>query len=150
MAQRRWIIGALAAVPLALLAVVTTLPAHATTPQAATGPRVYPLPTGDRVEVTGAGMAVHAHLLPAPGHAAAAVTSIVDGQLTVVPVAAFAHLSSLAGFQVETVEQPSVAPQFAMSLLHVKAVDYEGVPAAAAEVIVINTDDPTRAHWDGI
>src|SRR5437763_1767079 len=161
MGRRSWIIGAVAAVPLAVAAVATlpapaTTPAHATTPApavtpaAAGRPRVYPLPTGDRVQVTGAGTAVRARLLPAPGHAAAAVTSIVDGQLTVVPVAAFAHLSSLAGFQVETVEPPSVTAQFAMSLLHIKAVDHEGTPAAVAEVVVINTDDPTRAHWDGL
>ena len=50
----------------------------------------------------------------------------------------------------ETVEPPSVTAQFAMSLLHIKAVDHEGTPAAVAEVVVINTDDPTRAHWDGL
>src|SRR5205823_804792 len=149
MVGRRWLVGALAAVPLAVVA-VATLPAHATAPAVPTHPRVYPLPTGDRVQVTGSGMGVHARLLPAPGHSGAAVTSIVDGQLTVVPAAAFAHLASLSGFQVETVEAPSVAAQFAMTLLRVKAVDHEGVPAAAAEVIVINTDDPTRAHWGRI
>ncbi|OLB73359.1 MAG: hypothetical protein AUI14_26290 [Actinobacteria bacterium 13_2_20CM_2_71_6] len=125
----------------------------ASTPPAAraTGqPQVYALPTGDRVQVSGSGDARRAHFLPAPGHPAAAVTSLVDGRLTVVPVSAFGHISSLADFTVGSSDGGTVTPQFAMALLHIKALDHGGSPAAVAEVIVINTDDLTRAHWDGL
>src|SRR5690348_8798391 len=64
-------------------------------------PRVYQLPGGDRVHVTGTGDAVRASLLPAPGHSSAAITTVLDGRLTVVPASAVHGLSSLSAYQVE-------------------------------------------------
>jgi hypothetical protein len=122
--------------------------------QGASSPRLYALPTGDHVQVTGAGSASRADFIPAPGHQGAAVTSIVAGRITVVPVSAFGHVSSLAPFQVGgsagSTQPQSVTPRYAMALLDIKALDHEGTPAAAAEVVVVNTDDPARATWDGI
>ena len=33
---------------------------------------------------------------------------------------------------------------------HITALDHEGKPVQAAEVMVVNTDDPARATWDGL
>ncbi len=148
---RRVLVGLLAT-PL-VLGGLTALPALAATSGGGTRPaatsgssrtahtRLYTLPTGDHVRVTGTGTAARTHLIPAPGHSGTAVTSNVGGRLTVVPVSAFRTLSSLSDFQVEGPPQP-VHEYFSMSLLTVKAIDHAGKPAAIAEVVVVNVDDP--------
>lgn len=113
------------------------------------GSKLYSLPTGDHVQLTGSGSASRVHFIPAPGHQGAAVTSIVGGQVTVVPVSEFGHISSLADFRLGQTSA-GAQPHYAMSLLDIKALDHEGAPAAAAEVMVVNADDPARATWDGI
>src|SRR5690242_16519857 len=71
--------------------------AAAARPASDTGrPRIYQLPGGDRVHVTGTGDAVRASLLPAAGHSSAAITTVLDGRLTVVPASAVRGLSSLS------------------------------------------------------
>ena len=112
--------------------------------------RLVTLPTGDHVRVSGTGQQARADLLADSGRRAAAVTSRIDGRVTVVPTDEVGRISSLAPFQVSGGDAPTVAPRYAMSLLDVKAVDHEGNPAKAAEVFVVNTDDPTRATWDGL
>ena len=112
--------------------------------------RLVTLPTGDHVRVSGTGQGARADLLSTPGHRAAAVTSRIDGRVTVVPTDQVGRISSLAPFQVSGDDQPAAAPRYAMSLLDIKALDHEGNPAQAAEVMVVNTDDPARATWDGI
>ena len=114
--------------------------------QAGSQPRIYTLPTGDHVRVAG----TKAEFLPLAGHSAAAVTTWVDGRPTVVPVSEIGHLSSLSAFELGD-PQPAVAqPHYAMSPLDIKATDHSGKPAQAAEVVVINTDNPAKAKWDGI
>ena len=88
--------------------------------------------------------------MPAPGHSAAAITSSVGGKLTVIPVSALRHLSSLDAFRLGETAPPVAQPNYPMAVLDVKAVDHAGKPAAAAEVIVVNADDPGRASWDGV
>jgi hypothetical protein len=112
--------------------------------------RLVTLPTGDHVRVSGTGQQARADLLAIPGHRAAAVTSRIDGRVTVVPTDQVGRISSLAPFQVSGDDAPTVAPRYAMSLLDIKAVDHQGNPAQAAEVLVVNTDDPARATWDGL
>jgi hypothetical protein len=150
--RRKGLLAGIAAIPLVVGAFVA-LPSQASTtaPSVPSGSRtaqgrLYTLPTGDHVEVVGG----HVHYLPAPGHSGTAVTSRVNGRLTVVPVSALPTLSSLDGFQVQGPPPADVTPQFAMGLLKVRALDHEGRPAAAAEVMVVNVDDPNRAAWDGI
>ncbi|HJP80273.1 MAG TPA: S53 family peptidase [Pseudonocardiaceae bacterium] len=112
--------------------------------------RLVTLPTGDHVRVSGTGAQARADLLATPGHRAAAVTSRVDGRAMVVPTDQVGRISSLASFQVSGDDAPTATPRYAMSLLDIKALDHEGVPARAAEVLVVNTDDPARATWDGL
>ncbi len=160
--------AALAAAPL-VIAMSALTPAHAasattraqtaSTSSASAPARLYSLPTGDHVRLSGTGDATRADFISAPGHRGAAVTSIVDGRVTVVPISAFSHLSSLTDFQVGSpaagaqataTQAAAITPDYAMSLLDIKALDHEGTPAAAAEVVVVNTDDPAKANWDGI
>jgi subtilase family protein len=139
------VLGALTALPsLAATSAPPTPPAATTATRTAHG-RLYTLPTGDHVEVVDG----RAHLLPAPGHSGPAVTTNIGGRLTVVPVGAMRTASSLADFQVQG-PPPPVQTDFAMSLLKVRALDHEGNPAAVAEVVVVNVDDPKRAAWDGL
>jgi len=151
------IVAAVAAVPLViglLAGGATAVPLHLGAAKAVVGSsRLYSLPTGDHVQVSGSGSASRVHFIPAPGHQGAAVTSIVGGHVTVVPVNAFGHISSLADFRVGEAGASAagaVQPHYAMSLLDIKAFDHEGVPAAAAEVMLVNADDPARATWDGV
>lgn len=146
---RRFLVGTVA---FALVGALATAARGSTThpsPASATG-RLYTLPTGDQVSVSGTGVAARVRLLPASGRPTASVTSIVNGQTTVVPVGQFGHISSLSGFEVGGNGAVTARPQFAMAPLNVKALDHAGKPAAAAEVVVVNTDDPTKANWDGI
>lgn len=150
--RRKALLAGVAVIPLVIGAFVA-LPSHATTttPSVPSGTRtahgrLYTLPTGDHVEVVGG----HVHYLPAAGHTGTAVTSSVNGKLTVVPVSALRTLSSLDAFTLGGPAPATVSPQYAMGLLKIKALDHEGRPAAAAEVMVVNVDDPNRAAWDGI
>ena len=168
--QRR--VGLLAAAALVggVVAVVTPISASASgasasgaaEPSAApVAEHLYALPGGDHVRVTGSGQSARADFLPAAGHSAAAVTSNVDGRITVVPVAAIGKISSLDAYQVGAASALASAsssaagagvatPFYPMTALHITAVDHAGKPVPAAEVIAVNTDDPTKANWDGI
>ena len=133
-----------AVAPLVLAAAAVITPAaQAATPSVQPG--VYALPTGDHVRIHGG----QADFLPAPGHSAAAITTWLDGRPTVVPAAALKHLSSLDAFEIGGAV-PAAHPNYVMAPLHITATDHEGKPVQAAEVVVINTDDPGRATWDGI
>ena len=135
----------LAVIPLLFTTLSAPTAAAATaTPQLQPG--VYPLPTGDHVRVQGD----RADFLPAPGHSAAAITTWLDGRPTVVPISAIGHLDSLDAFQVGGAKPAAAQPNYAMAPLHVTALDHEGKPVPAAEIVVINTDDPARAQWDGL
>jgi hypothetical protein len=112
---------------------------------AAPAARLASLPGGDHVLVRGA----RTDLVPAPGHGAGAITSTVNGRTAVVPADVLAHVGSLDDYQVSGPTGAQVQPRYAMSLLHVTATDHEGAKAAA-EVVVVNTDDPARATWDGV
>ncbi|GAA3434626.1 S53 family peptidase [Kutzneria kofuensis] len=134
-----------AAAPLVLAAAAVVTPvAQAATPPVRPG--VYALPTGDQVRIQGD----RADFLPAPGHSAAAVTTWLDGRPTVVPASAIGHISSLDAFEIGGPKPAAAHPNYVMAPLHVTAVDHEGKPVQAAEVVVINTDDPGRAMWDGL
>ncbi|QUQ72188.1 S53 family peptidase [Kutzneria sp. CA-103260] len=109
-------------------------------------PGVYALPTGDHVRIQGE----RADFIPAPGHSPAAITTWLDGRPTVVPVSAIGHIDSLDAFQVGGARPAAARPNYAMAPLHVTALDHEGKPVSAAEIVVINTDDPARAQWDGL
>jgi hypothetical protein len=136
-----------AVTPLVLAAAAAIAPA-ATAPAAATAvqPGIYALPTGDHVRVQGD----RADFLPAPGHSPAAVTTWLDGRPTVVPVQAIGHISALDAFTVGGARPATAHPDYAMAPLHVTALDHEGKPVQVAEIVVINTDDPARAQWDGL
>jgi hypothetical protein len=145
---------AAASTPLVIAALVALPSLASTTPSTtSTGiatsrnpnARLYTLPTGDRVQVVGG----HTHLIPKAGHSGAAVTARVGGRLTVVPVEAIGTVGSLSDFQVEG-PPPAVQTDFSMSLLKIRAYDHEGRPAAVAEVVAVNVDDPKRAAWDGV
>lgn len=129
-------------------------PAASASSTAAAAQHVYALPTGDHVRVKGSGQSAHADFLPTAGHSAAAVTSNVGGRITVVPVAQIGKISSLDAYTVgaasASVTAAAVKPNYAMSLLHITALDHSGNPVPAAEVIAVNTDDPAKANWDGI
>ncbi|WP_020660600.1 S53 family peptidase [Amycolatopsis benzoatilytica] len=115
-------------------------------PAARTADQTYGLPSGDHV-------LVHdgvPHFLPAPGHSPLAFTSKVNGQYTVVPAAQLKHLSSLDGYRIGPAPASVQQPHYPQGLLDVKAVDHAGKPAAAAEILVVNADDPARATWDGL
>ncbi|MEZ0109367.1 hypothetical protein ABH920_003381 [Catenulispora sp. EB89] len=157
--------AAVAATPAVVAA--TPAPAPATPPATSAAPaasaastteHIYQLPTGDHVRVTGSGQSARADFLPAAGHSAAAVTSNVDGRITVVPVSQIGKISSLDAFQVgsaaPTADPAKTAgaatPFYPMTSLHITALDHAGNPVQAAEVIAVNTDDPTKANWDGI
>ncbi|MEV6606108.1 S53 family peptidase [Kutzneria sp. NPDC051319] len=134
-----------AVTPLVLAAAAVITPAaQAATP--AVQPGVYALPTGDHVRIHGD----RADFLPAPGHSAAAVTTWLDGRPTVVPASAIGHISSLDAFEIGGAKPAAAHPDYAMAPLHITALDHEGKPVQAAEVVVINTDDPGRAMWDGL
>jgi hypothetical protein len=134
-----------AAAPLVLAAAAVITPAaEAATPPVRPG--VYALPTGDQVRIHGD----KADFLPAPGHSAAAITTWLDGRPTVVPASAIGHISSLDAFEIGGAAPAAVHPNYVMAPLHITALDHEGKPAQAAEVVVINTDDPGRAMWDGL
>ncbi|WP_228564232.1 S53 family peptidase [Catenulispora rubra] len=145
------LVGGAVAVAPAVVAAATATSAAAATP-ARSAEHIYPLPTGDHVRVTGSGQSARADFLPAAGHSAAAVTSNVDGRITVVPVSQIAKLSSLDAFQVGPAAATAAAarPYYAMTALHITALDHAGQPVQAAEVIAVNTDDPAKANWDGI
>jgi hypothetical protein len=136
---------ALSSLVLATAAAITPA-AQAAPAGPAVAPGLYTLPTGDHVRVDGA----RADFLPAPGHSAAAVTTWLDGRPTVVPAGAIGHLSSLDGFEIGGAKPAAAHPDYVMAPLHVTALNHEGKPVQAAEVVVINTDDPAKAQWDGI
>ncbi|WP_228555342.1 S53 family peptidase [Catenulispora pinisilvae] len=140
------------AAPVAKPSAAPTTAPPATPSAAPAAESLYSLPTGDHVRVTGSGQSARADFLPAPGHSAAAVTSNVDGRITVVPVSQVGKISSLDAFQVgsATPRSPAATPFFPMTTLHITALDHSGQPVPAAEVIAVNTDDPARANWDGI
>jgi hypothetical protein len=150
--------GMVAVVPAVVAAVPATAPATPATTAASTAEHIYPLPTGDHVRVTGSGQSARADFLPAAGHSAAAVTSNVDGRITVVPVSQVGKISSLDAFQVGPTAPSAGAgagagaarPYYPMTSLHITALDHAGRPVPAAEVIAVNTDDPAKANWDGI
>ena len=166
--RRRWavglltapaMVGVLAVAPgVVVAAAPTAAPAVAA---AAQRTQLYPLPNGDHVEVSGTGSAAQPRFVPAPGHPGGYVSTRADGRLTVVPGSELRRLSSLSGYQVSgtaplvptapgTAGTGGAHPMYAMALLDIKALDHEGRPAAAAEVIVTDVDDPTRANWDGV
>ncbi|HEY4459280.1 MAG TPA: hypothetical protein VGN81_33520 [Pseudonocardiaceae bacterium] len=134
----------------AVLAPVTAQAAATPSTQTPGHARLVTLPTGDHVRVSGSGQQTRADLLATPSHRAAAVTTRIDGRVTVVPTDQVGRISSLAPFQVSGDDTPTIAPRYAMSLLDIKALDHEGHPAQAAEVLVVNADDPARATWDGL
>ena len=153
--------GAVAVTPAVVAAAPSATTAAPVTPAASAASsaeheRVYPLPTGDHVRVTGSGQGARADFLPASGHSAAAVTSNVGGRITVVPASQIGKISSLDAFQVgpKTTSAATgtggATPFYPMTALHITAVDHEGNPVQAAEVIAVNTDDPSKADWDGI
>ncbi|WP_370948348.1 hypothetical protein AB5J62_12375 [Amycolatopsis sp. cg5] len=112
--------------------------------------RYFTLPTGDHVLLTGHGESAKPRFLPAPGHSPIAVTSKVNGQFTVVPAGQLKHLTSLDAYRIGPAEPRGVEASSQMSLLHVKAVNHTGKKAAAAEVLVVNTDNLATASWDGV
>jgi hypothetical protein len=135
---------AVAPLVFAALAAPTALARTADAP--AVRPGVYALPTGDHVRIQGD----RADFLPAPGHSPAAITTWLDGRPTVVPIGAIGHMDSLDAFTVGGAKPAAARPNYAMAPLHVTALDHEGKPVPAAEIVVINTDDPARAQWDGL
>ena len=140
---RRRLTAGFAVAPL-VVAALAAAPAQAAPPGVRSG--VYALPTGDHVRIHDG----RADFIPAPGHSPAAITTWLDGRPTVVPIAAIGHIDSLDAFAVGGAEPAAARPNHAMAPLHVTALDHEGKPVQAAEIVVINTDDPARAQWDGL
>jgi hypothetical protein len=127
--------------------------------------QLYPLPDGDHVAVSGIGNGLRTQFVPAPGRRGDSVTTRLNGAVTVLPASQVTRSPDLAAYRVggsgaTTASSASgasapgtgetVTPMFAMALVDIKALDHAGHPAAAAEVVVMNVDDPTKASWDGI